>query len=368
MLDSKKVYMILTNGFDPDIRVYKEAKYLVSCGFDVEILCWDRKCIYKDKEYEELDGIKIRRFFIPSVPGSGLKQIMPYLKFRKCVRKYLKDKVYTYLHCHDFDGALIGISTLKYKEKKIIFDMHEFYETERHKKINFIIRRLVKKCQDKAFKIIHVNDKQIENMTENNKKKLVFLPNYPEKSELSQVKHIEADFLRITYAGYIRHLIPMQNLIKASNELENIKCYIYGTGMYYDNICSMEKNENKIFIGGKYNHNELINIYSNTDLIFCVYNKNNSNDATALPTKLFEAIICKIPIIVGKDSEMERFVNKYNIGYSVESDSLEDLKNILEYIKENPEDLKSKIENISKISDLYIWEKAVKNLNIIYCS
>ena len=34
--------MLLTNGFDPDVRVYKEALYLVGRGFSVTVLCWDR--------------------------------------------------------------------------------------------------------------------------------------------------------------------------------------------------------------------------------------------------------------------------------------------------------------------------------------
>ena len=59
----KKVKMILTNGFGPDVRVYKEAKYLVSEGFDVEILCWDRRSEFIDSEYETVDGIFIKRFF-----------------------------------------------------------------------------------------------------------------------------------------------------------------------------------------------------------------------------------------------------------------------------------------------------------------
>ena len=68
MQKSNKVYMILTNGFDPDVRVYKEAKYLVEKNFEVTILCWDRRCEYIDKKEEILDGIKIKRFFIPSTP------------------------------------------------------------------------------------------------------------------------------------------------------------------------------------------------------------------------------------------------------------------------------------------------------------
>ena len=113
--------MILTNGFDPDVRVYKEAKYLVEKGFNVTILCWDRRCEYLNKEEESIDGIKIKRFFIPSVPGTGIKQLLPYFKFIKEVRKHLKDKEYTYLHCHDFDGFIVGMCTKKRKSLTLFF-------------------------------------------------------------------------------------------------------------------------------------------------------------------------------------------------------------------------------------------------------
>ena len=50
-----KVIMILTNGFAPDLRVYKEAKYLAQKCNEVEILCWDRENKYIDKPVDNLE-------------------------------------------------------------------------------------------------------------------------------------------------------------------------------------------------------------------------------------------------------------------------------------------------------------------------
>ena len=58
-----KVIMILTNGFAPDLRVYKEAQYITSKGYEVEILCWDREAMFKKKPTEQYGNIKITRFF-----------------------------------------------------------------------------------------------------------------------------------------------------------------------------------------------------------------------------------------------------------------------------------------------------------------
>ena len=67
-----KIIMVLTNGFFPDLRVYKEAKYLSKNGHDVEILCWDRDGRYKEKPVEQIEKIKIIRFCGNEKYGSGL--------------------------------------------------------------------------------------------------------------------------------------------------------------------------------------------------------------------------------------------------------------------------------------------------------
>ena len=89
--------MILTNRFDPDVRVFKEAKYLVAKGFDVEILCWDRENEYRDRKTEDVEGITIRRFFPYAKYGTGYKQLVSFFRYIKECREYLKDEEYEYL-------------------------------------------------------------------------------------------------------------------------------------------------------------------------------------------------------------------------------------------------------------------------------
>lgn len=176
----KKVKMILTNSFDPDVRVYKEAKYLVAKGYDVEILCWDRENEYKDKDVEVIDGIRIKRFFPYARYGTGLKQLKAFYYFIIECREHLRNKKYDYLHCHDLDGVLAGYISRKNKSK-IIFDMHEFYEVQGKKqRIRSIIRFIVNFMQNKSNYIIYVNDLQTTVMKDSNKKKIIYIPNYPD--------------------------------------------------------------------------------------------------------------------------------------------------------------------------------------------
>ncbi len=362
-----KVIMILTNGFAPDLRVYKEAQYITSKGYEVEILCWDREAMFKEKPIEKYGNIKITRFFIESKYGSGLKQIFKLLKFKKECKKYLnKEKVnYDYIHCHDLDGMFVGYLIHK-KNDKLVFDMHEFYNSGSYAKIFFIVKRMLNFLQNKSYKIIHVNDKQIENISEKNRKKLIYLPNYPEEAKFEKVEHIPDTQLRVMYAGYVRHLLPMNNLVKTGKKLKNIKIDIHGSGEIVNELKTLAEGSENITLTGAYTHDEISNFYANADLVYIVYNKGNTNDETALPTKFFESIISGVPVIVSKDSLLEKTVKEYDIGFSVDGTSEKDVERLLFEIQNNREMLEQKRKNIEQIKNKFIWEDVVKNLDQIY--
>lgn len=360
-----KIIMILTNGFAPDLRVYKEAKYLAQKENEVEILCWDRENQYINKPVEQLGKIKIVRFFAQSKYGSGIKQIFKLFQFKKACKKYLKAVDYQYIHCHDLDGMLVGYLLHK-RGDKLIFDMHEYYNSGSYAKIYFIVKRLLRFLQNKSYKIIHVNEKQIENIEEKNKNKLVYLPNYPESSKFQKVVHKSADSLRVTYAGYVRHLIPMTNLVLAGKKIKNIKISIHGSGEILEQLRNLAKDASNIELTGAYTHEEIGEFYSNADIVYIVYNKGNPNDETALPTKFFESIISGLPVIVSKDSLLEKTVKKYDIGFSVDGTNLEEVEKLLIELQNNREILEQKRKNVEKIKSKFIWEDVVRNLDTIY--
>ena len=133
-----KIAMILTNGFDPDPRVYKEAKSLVKLGHSVDILCWDRSGTYTDKEEEIINGIKIKRFFENAKYGSGYKQIFKLFAFKNSVLNYIKANDFEAIHCHDFDGLFIGHSVNKYLKNMLVYDEHDLFYTYFSERKNII--------------------------------------------------------------------------------------------------------------------------------------------------------------------------------------------------------------------------------------
>jgi len=361
-----EVKMIVTNRFDPDVRVYKEAKYLVSCGFDVEILCWDREGEYKDKEFENIEGIKIKRFFPYTKYGTGLKQIKPFMKFIYECRNYLNSKEYQYLHCHDLDGALVGY-LCKSKKCKLIFDMHEFYEGQRNKqKIRLIIRKAVSYLQNKSDFIIYVNEAQIEHMKLKNKNKLVYLPNYAEIDNYRDCEKEKSDKLRISYIGSVRQYEELKNLMDAGKDVNNVVISIHGSGTAYTALKSIENDYKNVNITGLYHFSKSVELYRKTDLLYVVFNTKFRNWKYGYSVKFFEAIITKTPVIVSRGSAMEEFVNKYDIGFTIDGSNIQEIKELIVYISENRHLLDEKIKNLEKIQYEFTWERVIKNLNKIY--
>ena len=361
-----KIIMILTNRYDPDVRVYKEAKYLVEKGFEVEILCWDRESHYPDKEVEIEEGILIKRFFPPAKYGSGIKQIPSYIKFLNEVKKYLKNIDFDYIHCHDLDGAIVG-NAVKKDNTKLIFDMHEFYEVQGSKqKIRRIIRSLVSFIQTKFDFIIYVNPVQIKKIKNINRNKLVYLPNYPEVKNYRDFSKVESSSLKVSYIGAVRQYTELKNLIEASKEQKNIKLSIHGEGVAYKPLKEIAKGYKNVDITGVFKHHQAGKLFSECDVLYAVYPIHTLQNRIAYPVKFFEAIASKTPIIVSKGTVLEDEVIEKNIGFAVDGQNVNEIENLLSYINLNRDVLKDKAESIKIVQNDFHWEAVVKNLDEIY--
>ena len=355
----KNVFMILTNGFDPDIRVYKEAKYLIKKHYKVTVLCWDRRCRYKINENR--DGINIVRFPIPSSPGSGLRQLIPYVRFLLKVKRYLKKNKCDFLHCHDFDGALIGYLS-KLKKVKLIFDMHEIYFHYSYAKIplfNYYFNQILKKFHY----IIYVTESQKKYIANKFYYKLVFLPNYPEKKVYMPIVKAKGDKLRINYIGSLRDYDSLITLVKLSKKHNEYEVKLYGMGTAYEKLKDTISDYKKILYGYYDGIKESANIYNHTDILYCVYNPTVENWKNAFPVKLYESIITLTPIIVCKKTVAGEFVLQHQIGEVVDYGDLDALLNAVKKINDN---YFKYVEKIKKISDKYTLEKVITNLNQIY--
>ncbi len=360
------IVMLLTNSFHPDVRVYKEAVYLVEQGHRVTILCWDREAESELPQKEKKDGIRIIRFRIPSVAGTGYHQIGAYVRFIKACRSYLVKHPTDFVHCHDLDGMMVyklsGIKRIPY-----VFDMHEFYiQGDGIKRM--VLRRLVGKFIQKSHYSLYENDGYLKIYPPKVTERLLPLKNYP-GDYLKRLKKTDSDKLRIAYIGCVRSQIPQFTaLFEACKGMEDVRVDIHGGGIDLPALKELGKKYHNVFIHGQYDGiRESSVLYQNTDVLFCGYDADNPNyQKDAEVVKFYEAIVTGTPMIMTEGIGMAQKVRKNGFGVTADTRSAASIKEKIQVFLQDRKILRGFSENmLAKASD-YRWEEAVGVLQIIY--
>ncbi len=124
--------MVLEKEFPPDIRVEKEARSLMSAGYEVYLL----SALRSEKPIqEEKDGIIIRRISLQksvNYLGRKLNSLSFFLSFQnkfwgKEMERFVDDFQVDVLHIHDLPLVGTGIKVARNKGIKVLADLHENY-------------------------------------------------------------------------------------------------------------------------------------------------------------------------------------------------------------------------------------------------
>lgn len=360
------IVMLLTNDFNPDVRVYKEACYLVKQGHQVIILCWDRT-IESALPIEEMkDGIRIIRFRVPSVAGTGYHQTGAYLKYVRACRNYLAGHPADYVHCHDLDGVMA------YKlgwNRKIpyVFDMHEFYIRGRGGK-KWFLHYLVGKLIQRSHYSFYENSGYLNIYPRKITKHLLPLRNYPD-TYLKRMEKTYSDILRIGYHGCVRGQIPeFTALFEACRGMKNVRVDIHGGGVDLPRLKELEKNYSNVFIHGPYDGvKESSGLYQNTDILFCGYNPDNPNyQGDAEVVKFYEAIVTGTPMLITEGIGMADKVRNNGFGRAVNTRNSNAIRQVIEEILENQSILEKYSQNMQKAASKYQWEQEAAVLKKVY--
>lgn len=385
----KKVMMILTNGFEPDMRVYREAKYYSESSFEVDILCWDRANEYPIKEQNYDDKIRIIRHSTNTKYGSGFKQLKSFFSYLRFVRKYLKNNNPVIAHYNDLDGLFAGLfGNFQHKRKNLVkvYDSHEF-EIERLKAKSKLVYHLAYLIENSLIRkvdfVITVNKSIATDLMKIHKLSSlpIVLRNIPEEFEIDKNKvlrirqnyqliHKKYKFNKlIMYHGYVTYGRGLENLIKAMANLKNILLIIKGKGEkgYLDSL-------KKLTIKFKVNHcvvfdnasdwSSLGNYIAAVDIgIVCPIAINKSY-FYGLPNKLFEYIACEKPIVGSNYPEISKIVQEYNIGILTNPDNPIEIANAIDQIF-SERNLDRFNSNIIKAKELLTWKNEKKKLKEI---
>ena len=168
--------------------------------------------------------------------------------------------------------------------------------------------------------------------------KTIVLENLPKREVWGAYKSRVEQPIVVGYIGIVRYKKQLKNLVDAVISINkkgfNVKLLITGGGAS-EFICEFEIDHPIIEYADQYKYTEEIaRIYSGINIIYAVYDRNDFNCQIALPTKMYEAMITKVPIIVASGTYVAEVVTKIGIGIAVDGESVDAIADCLKDINQ----------------------------------
>jgi len=341
-LDRRTVVLIKTNLLDRDPRLSKEIDSLKQGGYSVILLCWDRDCASYFKE-EKIDD-KYREIRLKLKAPYGIK-VLPFLLLWWCFEFYWLAKLRSdFIHAINFDTIFPAVVIGKIKKVSVIYEMFDTYEDE------VILPRIIRNVLvniDKIFMrvvkaVIIVDEARLEELKGIPNNNVIVIYNSPpdifDNIKFPLEKQIREKFV-VFYAGalYTARSPKLDNVFTAIKSIEGCEIIIAGYG---DQVSEIEtwanETPDKVQFIGKISYDEVLKRTLVADILIALYEPATLNIKHTSANKLFEAMMCRKPIVVSKDTGTADIVKKEKCGLIVDCNNIDQIRTAILRLKESP--------------------------------
>lgn len=396
--------MLRSNAFEPDERVYKEAKSFLKNGYDVTLLCWDREGKFPEEEVYE--GIKVERISLKAGYGSLNELLfkMPFFWIKLFFRGLGKE--FDVVHAYDYDTLPAGVWLKWFKRKKLVYDALElFLSYTSDKTVNkgmFFIERI---NLPYINALIYTNEERLKIFKENTnlKDKLIdntiIIHNYPElglksanernkeeiienseanKEEIMGILDTNKDKITFQYNGGIKEDRNLLNILKAFKEinkdlsLKKLTFLIIGNHYNaYGDVLKDYVKENGLEELVEFHDfvpiQELLELLKTTQIGFVPLLKDSLNNLIPEPNKLYNYFATGNLAVVENTPYLKKIVGDSGLGLSCDFSDVQQIKESIEWVLQNPENAdKMIIKAYDKYVNEYNWESQEEKLIELY--
>lgn len=375
--------MLRSNPFEPDERVYKEAKSLIKNGYDVTLLCWDRELKYPPKEVFE--GIKIER--IPLKAGYGsLRELLfkiPLFWIKTFIKGLKID--FDVIHSYDYDTLPAGVWLKWFKGKKLIYDALElFCSYTSNETVNRGMSLIERMNLPSINALIYTNEERLkifDKRTNINRKlngKIAIIHNYPElgleSGKRDKETNLYQDQIIFQYNGGVKKDRNLLNILKAFKEIKNEKILFTIIGNhqneYGDVLKDYVKNngmENMVKFHDFIPLQELLDLLKKTHIGFVPLLKDSLNNLIPEPNKLYNYFATGNLAVVEDTPYLQKIVQKQDLGITCNFSNVQEIKNSIEWVIHNPEKVNKIIDRAYNMYiNSYNWNSQEKKLIELY--
>lgn len=290
-------------------------------GFKYKVIYWDRHI------NEEIDNENYARYI--SRTNNRFGRLLAYWRFRNAIIKHIhRDKFDLIVPLHSSVAFLLGNILLKKYVKKYVYDVRDYsYE-------HFGIYRYVQKKL--------VNNSLMNIISSEGYKSFLPIASYFTVSNLPNVNYEKfqqrnnrkADTIKLGYIGLIRFMEQNKKIINFFGNDSRYHLFFIGTNAtQLRDFCDEKKIENVTLID-TFDTSQTLQYYEQIDLIMNLYGNNTPLLDYALSNKLYYAAGLYKPILVCKETYMEKVAKEYQIGYTIEMKNVNEKDELYRYFKQ----------------------------------
>lgn len=253
--------------------------------------------------------------------------------------------------------------------KKLVFDVFDRYAMafvpSKSKVFYSIVNYLEEFFSKRSDVLINVSEEALSTFRKKPEHCVVIM-NYPEDYLNDSANSKNDNDFRIVYTGVIlRKTRGLESIVTALGNVSNVKLVI--AGWYLDSdkefLDQMLQNPN-IKFSGSLRPKEALLLEASSDVMIALYEPNLLWNNITLPNKLFEAMMCGVPLITNVASKL---VNDIRFGVIVKYDDVEGIRNAILTLRDNVE-LRQKLGLNGRKAYLekYNWSKMEEQLFKVY--
>jgi glycosyltransferase involved in cell wall biosynthesis len=338
--------MLLTNAYDPDARVRREALTLLAMGCRVRLIAWDRD--RKSPASEVMEGVEVERLQLSSTHGRGTTQIFFYaLLYLRILWRGWRTR-FDVVHCHDLDTLPAGFLLGKVKRKPVIYDSHESFMDMLEGSVHPWVRRLLLAFENALIRrvdlLITVGEKLRRTFVERGARRSVVVGNWKDLNEYERTEEenrrlrasagIPSGAVVITCITQLLKNRMIEELVEAAKPYPDVYVIIAGKGALEPQIREWAAWDLRVIFPGFVHASEVPAYTCASDVIYCGFDPANPNARFAAPNKLFEALAAGKPLIAPDIGEIGDLIKRGECGVALSDCSVASMRPAIEAMRD----------------------------------
>ena len=366
-----RILILRSNPIAPDPRVEKIARALSTHGYPVACLGWDRSATLPEQDIK--NGVKITRLLIKANYGNGLGNLPQLLRWQFGLLFWLirHRKDFDSIHACDFDTILPALLLKWLWKKKVVYDIFDFY-ADHLRRTPQLIKNLIRKVDlwaiDRAEAVILVDDARREQIQGAHPQKCISIYNSPEDVGWRPPEDTERkEVFSIAYVGLLQFERGIKLVLDLMPSHPNWRLELAGFGGDEQPICEQAAKIPGVRFYGRVAYDEAIKLSAEADVLFATYDPSIANHRYSSPNKVFEGMMLGKPIVVARNTNMDRIIMAAGCGIVVDYGDREGLEQALMTLQNSPEKRKQLGENGRRSYEQdYSWGQMSKRLLDLY--